>query len=117
MLQQDIILVKVPFTDYSGEKLRPALVVSNTDYNSRNHDVVICGITSNLDKIPYSVFISQDNLSQGQLPLSSKIRADKIMQIEKSRIVKKFARLNDQTFELVVKEIIKLVSTAAPSRA
>ena len=110
MKQQDIVWVEVPYSNLEGSKTRPALIVSNDGYNSKNLDIVICAITSNLEKRPYSVFISQKNLSEGNLPISSKIKADKLMQIEKTKIIDGFARLNDETFELVIKEIIKLVS-------
>ncbi len=109
MHQKDIVWVKVPYSNLEEEKIRPALVVSNDDYNSRNMDIVICAVTSNLEEKPYSVLINQKNLSEGKLPISSKIKADKIMQIEKTKIIKPFAKLNNQTFQLVVNEIVNLV--------
>jgi mRNA interferase MazF len=42
----DIVLVSVPFTDQSGAKKRPAVVVSSTPYNQQHRDVVILPITS-----------------------------------------------------------------------
>ena len=111
MNQKDLVWVKVPYSNLEGEKIRPALVVSNDDYNSRNLDVVICAITSNLDKRPYSIFIGQKNLDEGDLPIPSKIKADKIMQIEKQKIIKPFGKLKNQTFNLVVDEIVKLVKS------
>ena len=110
MNQQDIVWVKVPFSNLEEEKIRPALIVSNTEYNAKNLDVIICAITSNLEQRLYSVFLSQKNLSDGKLSINSKIKADKIMQVEKSRIIGQFAILNDETFDLVVKEIEKLIS-------
>jgi len=44
--------------------------------------------------------------------LKSRIRADKIMQIEKSLIAKAFARLDDKTFDLLNAEIMKLLKRA-----
>ena len=111
MQQKDIVWISVPYSNMEEEKIRPALVVSNTDYNQKNPDVVICSITSNLEKKPYSVFISQKNMKTGQLPLESKIRADKLMQVEKKRILKPFASLDDRTFQLVTQEIISLISS------
>lgn len=49
----DVVLVAMDFTDRSGSKLRPAVVVSGEDYNSRTPDVLIASITGNLRAIPH----------------------------------------------------------------
>ncbi len=110
MQQGDLVWVKVPFSNFEEEKIRPALIVSNDAYNASSFDVVICAITSNLEQMPYSLMISQKNLAQGELPLTSKIRVDKLFQLEKTKVLKPFAKLNNETFELVVNQIAKLVS-------
>jgi mRNA-degrading endonuclease toxin of MazEF toxin-antitoxin module len=43
------VLVDVVFTDRSGIKLRPAVVLSTFDYHQMGPDVVIAPITSNLN--------------------------------------------------------------------
>lgn len=42
----DVVLVRFPFTDLSSSKLRPALVVSTSRYQSRYSDVVVLALTS-----------------------------------------------------------------------
>lgn len=42
----EVVLVPFPFTDQSGAKKRPAVVVSGTDYNASRPDCVIMAITS-----------------------------------------------------------------------
>ncbi len=42
----DVVLVPFAFTDQSGTKKRPAVVVSSHGYNTRRRDVVIMAITS-----------------------------------------------------------------------
>jgi mRNA interferase MazF len=42
----DVVLVPFPFTDQSGTKKRPAVVVSSTGYNASRRDIVIMAITS-----------------------------------------------------------------------
>ena len=44
----DVVLVPLPFTDLSDAKLRPAVVVSSTYYNSVVDDIVVAGLTSQL---------------------------------------------------------------------
>lgn|SRR3989338_6699558 len=110
--QQDIIWVKFPYSNIGEAKFRPAVVVSNNDYNKNNMDVVACAITSKLDEREYSILIDGKNMQNGKLVLKSRIRADKIMQIEKSLIAKAFARLDDKTFDLLNAEIMKLLKRA-----
>jgi mRNA interferase MazF len=42
----DVVLVPFPFTDQSGSKQRPAVVVSSSGYNANRRDIVIMAITS-----------------------------------------------------------------------
>ena len=42
----DVVLVPFPFTDQSGTKKRPAVVVSSHGYNAGRRDIVIMAITS-----------------------------------------------------------------------
>lgn len=42
----DVVLVPFPFTDQSGGKKRPAIVVSSRAYNQQRRDIVIMAVTS-----------------------------------------------------------------------
>ena len=42
----DVVLVPFPFTDQSGAKKRPAVIVSSGGYNAGRRDLVIMAITS-----------------------------------------------------------------------
>ena len=42
----DIVLVPFPFTDQSGIKKRPAVIVSSPAYNAARRDVLIMAVTS-----------------------------------------------------------------------
>jgi len=108
MNQQDIVWVSVPFSDFIENKMRPALVISNNEYNRKNQDVIICAITSK-PRENYGIQIDSNNLSSGNLPVKSHIRADKIMQVEKTLIAGSFAKLNDKSFDKLIGEVVKLV--------
>ena len=109
LMQQDIVWVRFPFSSMEDAKFRPAVVVSNNTYNRKNSDVIVCAITSNLEPKDYSIVIDNSNLDSGKLPIKSKIRADKISLMEKKIIDKPFAKLNIKTFEMLSKEIFRLV--------
>lgn len=109
MKQQDLVWVKLPFSDFGESKIRPAVVVSNNSYNEQGRDVVVCVVTSKLEPRHYSIAISQENLLEGRLPLKSLIRADKILQVEKSLIEASFATVNNETFDALANEVVKLL--------
>ena len=44
----DIVLVPFPFTDQTGLKKRPAVVVSSAAYHAQRRDLVIMAVTSQL---------------------------------------------------------------------
>jgi mRNA interferase MazF len=48
----DVVLVPFPFTDQSGGKKRPAVIVSSADYHARRRDLVIMAITSQVRPRP-----------------------------------------------------------------
>ncbi len=110
MEQQEIIWVRFPYSDFSQQKTRPALIVSNNNYNEKANDIVICAITSNTEQTPYSVLIDQHDISRGTLKIPCKIRADKIIQINKKFAFKAFAKLGGEKFNEVTNQLAELIS-------
>jgi len=48
----DVVLVPFPFTDQSGSKKRPAVIVSSAAYNAARLDLILMAITSQLKSTP-----------------------------------------------------------------
>lgn len=48
----DVVLVPFPFTSQAASKKRPAVIVSNRDYNAAKPDVVVMAATSQLRPSP-----------------------------------------------------------------
>lgn len=68
----DIVLVRFPFTDQSGQKQRPAAVVSSTAYQQQRPDVILIAITSQVRTPPgYGEAIVQDWQAAGLLKPSA----------------------------------------------
>ena len=44
----DVVLIPFPYTDQSGSKRRPALILSTDSYNIRREDIIVAPITGNL---------------------------------------------------------------------
>ncbi len=76
MVKGDIVLITFPFTDLSGSKLRPAVVLANT-----TRDITACFITTQIDwREPMDVLISPN--SANGLRKKSLIRTNKIATLD-----------------------------------
>jgi len=71
--QGDILLIPIPFSDLTTSKKRPVLVLSNSIYNQETEDILVAAITSNLYEKRYSVLISNDDMKEGTLKVTSSI--------------------------------------------
>lgn len=98
-----VVIVPFPFSDLSGTKLRPALVVAET----RNDDWLLCQITSNSYADPQAVPLSESDLAQGVLHTISFARPMKLFTANRSLIVKRVAVLKPQTFRKVLTTTIE----------
>ena len=108
--QRDIVLVPFPFSDLSGQKVRPVLILSNDTYNQRSADVVVCGLTTNLRPAPYALLIDITDVElPGTLRHKSKIKADTIASLEQSILIKQIARLKSAVFQRVITAIEDLI--------
>jgi len=107
--QRDIILLPYPFTDLEGSKVRPAIVISNNNFNRRSEDVIAIPVTTILKDEPYSVLIGQENLSSGKLLKPSRIRFDKIFTVEKKLAVMKIGVINENTFRQAKSKIFEII--------
>lgn len=88
--------------------VRPALVISNDFFNKKSNDCIMVPLTSVIKDEPYSVTINQDNLSSGKLLKASRIRADKIFCVEKELVKKRTGRVEENSFQIVKKEMFSI---------
>lgn len=49
--QKDVVLVHFVFSEGTGFKKRPALVISSHDYHRSRREVIMAAITSNTDRV------------------------------------------------------------------
>ena len=96
--QKELFLVPFPFSDGSGKKVRPVLVLSKDQFNNTSQDVIVCAITSNLEKHSYSLQISQKDLEEGTLHTSSTIKIENILKVDKTLLLKKIGKIKEPTF-------------------
>lgn len=78
MSKGDIVLISFPFTNLGGSKLRPAVVLTET-----NFDITVCFVTSQLSWIEQTDIILFPNSENG-IKKQSLIRTSKIATIDKT---------------------------------
>ena len=108
--QGDILLVPIPFTDFSSQKRRPVIVISNNSYNKKTTDVIVVAMTSNPVEADYSFSITSDDLAKGTLNHPGKVRVDKIYTISTSIVVKTFGRVKEEVLGKIRKELQRLIA-------
>jgi mRNA interferase MazF len=107
--QKDIVLIPVPFTDLTSTRRRPAIVVSNNNYNKATDDMVVVAMTSNPVNHPYSFVIQQADLASGKLNRPGKVRVDKIYTLSQSITVKIFGKVKETVLDTIRERLGDLV--------
>jgi mRNA interferase MazF len=102
--------VPVPFTDLTASRKRPVIVISRDLYQTSTLDFVAVAMTTNLAPDPHSFVITSADLVEGVLAQPSRVRADKIMTLAQSIIVKKFGRVTLTVLDRIRNEIAHLTS-------
>ena len=106
--QKELVLLPYPFTDQQGSKVRPAIIVSNENFNRRCQDCVMVPLTTVIKDEPYSLIISQNDLEFGKLLKPSRIRIDKIFTINQGLIIMQIGKINDNLLTRIGEEISKI---------
>lgn len=89
----DIVLIPFPFTDLSGQKNRPALILASSE---KGEDVIVAFISSRAEKPrPFDVPLKEGRASfiETGLKTSSLIKVNKIATLEKKIILGELGRL------------------------
>ncbi|MGI0080326.1 MAG: type II toxin-antitoxin system PemK/MazF family toxin [Nitrososphaerales archaeon] len=107
--QRDIVLLKFPFSDLKSSKIRPALVLSNDDYNSRFEDFVAVPLTTNLQLREYTILITSNELETGRLIAESKVKVDRIFSVSKKLVRIKIGRLKQETYARIKSMLLDLI--------
>ncbi|CAN5822315.1 type II toxin-antitoxin system PemK/MazF family toxin [soil metagenome] len=85
-----VVLVPFPFTDLSGSKRRPALVVSPE--GSHEEDLILCAITSQVPQrlSEQEILLEAGDMVQEQLPKKSIIKPGKFFTMHRSLIAARY---------------------------
>ena len=100
--QRDIVLIPFPYSDLTGAKLRPALILSNSLIN-RTDDRICCLITSNPTK--EGIIVEKTDFYSGRLPFKSWVKPHRIFTINQKIIKKKLCTMSEKFHERVLVEL------------
>lgn len=80
-------------------KTRPVVVISNDKNNEFAATVTVLPVTSNTERIyPFEVFLPK---GVGNLPKDSKVKADQVRTIDKSRLISRLGSLGNEAIEQI----------------
>jgi mRNA interferase MazF len=101
----DVVVIPFPFSDLSGSKRRPALVISNLEGN----DLILCQITSKNIKDDYAIELKDDDFEEGALRQESNIRPNKIFTAYEDIILYKIGRLKSHKLQEIINKVIEII--------
>jgi len=102
----DIVLVDFPYSDHTGSKVRPALVVQADTWNQRLDDTILALITSSRHRRVGAAtqFVIDMTTAEGQqtgLRLNSVIQCENLLTYDQALILRILGRLSVAAMEQI----------------
>jgi len=101
----DVVVIPFPFSDLSGNKRRPALVLADLP----GDDIILCQITSQRSGDPFAIQLSASDFRIGTLPLTSYIRPSRIFTADKKMIIRTAGTISDAIYDEVAEAICRII--------
>ncbi len=103
----DIVLYPFPYTDLTGQKLRPCLVLSD----EMRYDILLCQITSQrIQADEFSVELKKEETEKGTLSIDSFVRCNMLFTGDKSDVKKVICKINNKNYDKVCKKVNQIIS-------
>ena len=100
-----IVAVRFPFSDLTGSKVRPAVVLAHVGRG----DYLLCQVTSKPYGDEESILLEDGDFSVGSLRVRSHARAGKIFTANILIVVKPICKLKPDRFRSIVETIIRIL--------
>lgn len=100
-----VVLVPFPFTDLSGRKRRPALVISPEGLD--DEDLVLCAITSRLPErfSEWEASLGAEDMVEERLPKRSVVKVGKLFTMHRSLIARRFGTVKEYKLEEILSKL------------
>lgn len=99
-----IVLVTFPFSNLRGQKVRPALVLSNVEFDN----MILCQITSKPYTSKTAIVIEPKDFAKGNLPVISYVRPDKLFTADVTIVKNVVGQLNPVTKSKILRNVRRL---------
>jgi mRNA-degrading endonuclease toxin of MazEF toxin-antitoxin module len=107
--QGDLILARFHYSDLELIEKRPAIVISNDNFNVSGQNIVLVPLTSMIRDESSSLIISSEDLSSGRLKNVSVIRLDRIAGLHKKLLVRNLGRVKDSVLNVILNKTCKIL--------
>ena len=107
--QRDIWLVPFPFSDQSGNKVRPVVVISHDAFNQFSEDVLVIGLTSQLSTGRYVIPVSAKDVSGGELRHDCYVKVENVLKISQKLVQKKIGQLSPKKFDDTIRAFESII--------
>jgi len=102
----DVVVIPFPFSDLSGSKRRPALVVADLG----GDDIILCQITSVARSDSYAISLDTADFEEGTLPVKSLVRPNKIFTAAQQLVLYSPGRLKPEKLQNITVAIIEILT-------
>ena len=103
----DVVIVNFGFSEGTGAKKRPSLIISDGNYNKRRQEVIVLAITSNTERILFGD-TKPVQWKEASLLYPSVITGI-VRTIKKSMIYRRIGALTQKDFQQVEKNLKKIL--------
>jgi mRNA interferase MazF len=101
----EIILLPYPFTNLSGFKIRPAIIIKNL-----SQDYLVMQITSQSSYLE-SVKLEQSDFEKGSIMTHSYVRPEKLFIVHESKIIRKIALVRTSKVNEIIAKLIEILQS------
>ena len=110
-----MVFVPFPFTDLSGRKRRPALVVSPNGFDGE--DLILCAITSRVPRTPSArdVVLEARDMADEALPKRSVVKTGKLFTMHKKLIAARYGAVKERKLREVLDVLRRLFAPDDPA--
>jgi len=103
----DIVLVSFVFSDESGVKQRPAVVISTDEYHRQRQEVIIQAVTSRTDRILIGDYLIRD-WKEARL-ISPSVATGIIRTVKRDIIIRKLGTLSNYDLNEIEQQLVVIV--------
>lgn len=101
----EVVVIPFPFSDLSGSKRRPALVLADLP----GDDLLLCQITSQPSRDVHAVPLQTTDFIHGSLPVNSFIRPLRLFTADRSMVIRSAGLVRGDIIQDVVQAVIHVI--------